>query len=54
MKELKIMIAKKIKYLLSLNSKDGLILGQLLGLKCVLEYIEELEKEETLEIEKMR
>ena len=43
--EIKEYIANKINYLLSLNTKDTLVLGQLLGLRCVLEYIINLEKE---------
>lgn len=43
--EIKEYVVKKINYLLSLNTKDKLVLGQLLGLKCVLEYINSLEKE---------
>lgn len=46
MKEIKEFIEKKTNYLLSLNTKDKLVLGQLLGLKCVLEYISQLEKEQ--------
>ena len=38
-------IAKKMNYLFSLNTKDSLIVGQLLGLRCVLEYIQTLEEE---------
>ena len=38
----------KISYLLELNSKVGDIKGQLLGLKWVLNLIEELEKENEL------
>ena len=45
MNEIKEFIEKKTNYLLSLNTKDKLVLGQLLGLKCVLEYIKTLEEE---------
>lgn len=52
--EIKEYIVKKINYLLSLNTKDKLITGQLLGLKCVLEYINSLEKENGKQIRKVR
>ena len=52
--EIKKFIAKKSSYLLSLNTKDNLVMGQLLGLKCVIEYIRILEEEKEQEKGKHR
>lgn len=52
--EIKKFIAKKSSYLLSLNTKDNLVMGQLLGLKCVIEYIRILEEEKEQEKGKRR
>lgn len=52
--EIREFIAKKMNYLLSLNTKDSLVLGQLLGLKCVLEYIQTLEEDKQQENVKKR
>ena len=52
--EIREFIAKKMNYLLSLNTKDSLVLGQLLGLRCVLEYIQTLEEDKQQENVKKR